>query len=108
MLVILYGWTNGNVGDAMDFHPDEQAKIKTRYLHSFILSESEIRQMSRQMSDRIFAKLNSNGGEPKSNGSTFRVTITVTLSLVSGGSLALVSPIDTYYSYYRSHAIEKP
>ena len=71
---------NVNDVNAMDFHPDGQARTKIRYPHFSIRFEFGIRQMSLLMSDQFFPMANLNGRAPRSTGSTFRVTHTVTLN----------------------------
>ena len=85
---------NVNVDDALDFHLDGQANIKKRYRHFSIQSVFETHSMWRPMRDQYSPKNSSLGREPRSAENMFRVTVTVTLNYVSGGSLGLVSPID--------------
>ena len=90
---MLSGWMNDNVGDAMVFHFDVPVNIKKRYRLISIRFASETHSMWQPMRDQRLLKSSFLGREQRSAENTFRVTITVTLNYVSGGSLGLVSSI---------------
>ena len=93
ILDIRIGWTSDNAGDAMVFHFDGPVNIKKRYRLFSIRFVFATHSTWQPMRDQHSRKNSSLGKGQRSAENMFRVTVTVTLNYVSGGSRGLVSSI---------------